>query len=75
MVRGCHVYQSIWDAAVDGEVSEIYGPHDVLSLDASCCTWRTWVFVIPIEEEGISLLNRPSGSGRVPVSNLSSLSQ
>ena len=42
-----------------------YHIRDLLSLDASCCTWRTQVFVIPIEEEGISLLNGPSGSRRV----------
>ena len=48
-------------------VSKIYGPRN-LSLDAFCCTWRTWVFAIPIEEEGISLLNGPSGSERVPTS-------
>ena len=45
-------------------VSEIYGTCDLLSLDASCCTWHTWVFVIPMEEEGISLLNGLSGSRR-----------
>ena len=49
-------------------VSKIYGPRDLLSLDTFYCIWCMWVFVIPIEEEGTSLFNGPSGSGRVLVS-------
>ena len=52
-------------------VGKIHDPHDLLSLDAFCFTWHTQVFVIPIEEEGISLFNELSRFGRVPVSNLS----
>ena len=52
-------------------VSKIYGPCDLLLLDASCCTWHVWILVIPIQGEIISQLNGPSGSGRVQVSTLS----
>ena len=38
------------------DVGKIYGLCDLISFYASCCTRLLWVFVIPIEEEGISLL-------------------
>ena len=44
-------------------VSKINDPYDLLSLDASCCTWHMHIFVIPLREEE-TLLNGPSGSGR-----------
>ena len=50
-------------------ISEICSPRDLL-LDVACCIWRTRAFVISIKEERITLLNWPSGSGRVPISNL-----
>ena len=71
MVRGYHVYQSVWSPTAGEQLPCRKEPGNI--QDPFSVKEETFEFAASIEEDGIILDRGPLGSGRLTVASLSAL--